>query len=114
MGSNYGSGSYRNGNNISANGKRGSPGFVKRNPNTFNRPNSAGNNEKSWPFYVPVNERAAYTGIKCYKCGIPGHKGTHHYNPAMGNPVGMGAGLTTVGFVSGNSRLPQGGNSGGA
>ena len=30
---------------MSANGKRGSPGFVKRSPNTFNRPNSAGNNE---------------------------------------------------------------------
>ena len=42
-----------------------------------------------------------------------GHKGSHHYNPAMGNPVGMGAGLTTVGFGSGNSRLSQGGNSGG-
>ena len=112
-GFNYGSCNYRNGNNMSANGKRGSPGFVKRSPNTFNRPNSAGNNGKSWPFYVPVNERAAYTGIKCYKCGITGHKGSHHYNPAMGNPVGMGAGLTTVGFVSGNSRLPQGGNSGG-
>ncbi len=109
-GFNYGSGSFRTASSTVRSGRGSSPGQGRYNSNGFTKFNVVGNTRKMWPFFVPVNDRASFTGIKCYKCALLGHKGAHHYNPALGNPVGMGVGGNTVSFVSGESRLHQGGS----
>ena len=85
---NYSEGDNKN-NFVNRNKFRGGYGRSSSNFRSNFRVRDSGNiGGNMWPFKVPPKDIAAMVGKKCYRCGVMGHSGHHHYNPAVGYNVG--------------------------